>query len=50
MICKDATITVKVNGVEYASGVKANPDRGQIGWMFEGSPIRFRNLKIKKLE
>lgn len=49
VVCKDGTITAKVNGVEYASGVAANPDRGQIGWMFEGSPIRFRNLKIKDL-
>ena len=50
VICKDGTITLKVNGVEYASGVGATPDRGQIGWMFEGSPIRFKNLKIRKLE
>jgi hypothetical protein len=50
VLCKDGTITLKVNGVEYASGVGADPDRGQIGWMFEGSPIRFRNLKIKKLD
>jgi hypothetical protein len=50
VICKDGAIAVKVNGVEYASGVGATPDRGQIGWMFEGSPIRFRNLKIKTLD
>jgi hypothetical protein len=50
VICKDGTITAKVNGVEYASGVGANPDRGQIGWMYEGSPIRFRNMRIKSLD
>ena len=49
VICRDGAITLKVNAVEYASGVGAAPDRGAIGWMFEGSPIRFRNLKIKKL-
>jgi hypothetical protein len=50
VICKDGTITLKVNGVEYASGVGATPKQGQIGWMFEGSPIRFRNLKIKQIK
>jgi hypothetical protein len=49
LICRDGAITLKVNGVEYASGIGAAPDHGAIGWMFEGSPIRFRNLKIKKL-
>jgi hypothetical protein len=49
VICQDGAITLKVNGVDYASGVAAAPDRGAIGWMFEGSPIRFRNLRIKKL-
>jgi hypothetical protein len=49
VICQNGAITLKVNGVEYASGVGASPDRGAIGWMFEGSPIRFRNLRIKKL-
>jgi hypothetical protein len=48
--CQDGSIRLKVNGVEYAAGVNANPDHGRIGWMFEGSPIRFRNLKIKKLD
>jgi Domain of Unknown Function (DUF1080) len=47
--CRDGAITLKVNGVEYASGVGAAPNHGAIGWMFEGSPIRFRNLRIKKL-
>lgn len=50
VICKDGTITARVNGMEYASGIGAIPDSGKIGWMFEGSPIRFRNLRIKKLD
>jgi hypothetical protein len=49
VICKDGAITQKINGIEFASGIGANPDRGAIGWMYEGSPIRFRNLRIKKL-
>ena len=48
--CNNGTITLKVNGKEYATGIHAMPDQGQIGWMFEGSPIRFRNLKIKMLK
>jgi hypothetical protein len=50
VICSGGTITVKLNGIEYASGLGAEPSEGQIGWMFEGSPIRFRNVRIKKSE
>ncbi len=49
VMCRDGAITLKINGIEYASGVGAAPDHGAIGWMYEGSPIRFRNLRIKKL-
>jgi hypothetical protein len=49
VICKDGAITQKVNGIEFASGIGADPDHGAIGWMYEGSPIRFRNMRIKKL-
>ena len=48
--CQDGAILLKVNGSNYASGVEANPDQGKIAWMFEGSPIRYRNLKIKQLK
>ena len=48
--CRDGTITLKVNGTEIAHGVKADPDQGAIGWMNEDRPVRFRNLKIKKLD
>jgi hypothetical protein len=50
VICQGDLITVKVNGVEYASGTGAKPSEGRIGWMFEGSPIRFRELKIRQLD
>jgi hypothetical protein len=49
VICKDGAITQKINGIEFASGIGADPGHGAIGWMYEGSPIRFRNLRIKKL-
>ena len=48
--CKDGAITLKVNGFEYAAGVSAVPDEGRIGWMAEGSPVRFRNMKIKAMK
>ena len=50
VICNNGAITLKVNGKEYAQGINAMPDEGQIGWMFEGTPIRFRNLKIKTVK
>jgi hypothetical protein len=50
VICKDGSVRVSVNGIEYAAGIGANPDHGKIGWMAEGSPIRFRNLRIKQLD
>jgi hypothetical protein len=48
--CRDSTITLAVNGKEIAHGIKADPDQGQIGWMNEDLPVRFRNLRIKKLD
>lgn len=50
VVCRDGAITLTVNGFEYASGVAADPDHGKIAWMFEGSPIRYRKLKIKILK
>jgi hypothetical protein len=48
--CKAGTISCILNGIEVARGEGASPDRGSIGWQSEGKPIRFRNLKIKKLD
>ncbi len=48
--CRDGTIVCKINGIEVARGTGAQPDQGQIGWQSEGSPIRFRNLRIKTLD
>ena len=45
--CRDGAIALKINGVEVAKGVGADPDRGKVGWMSEGDAIRFRNLRIR---
>jgi hypothetical protein len=47
---QDGALRVRVNGTDYASAVGAAPDQGKVGWMAEGSPIRFRKLEIKKLD
>lgn len=48
--CKDGAIACVINGVEVAKGTGATPAEGPIGWQSEGSPIRFRNLRIKVLD
>jgi hypothetical protein len=48
--CQDGAVVVRVNGTEVGRGKGAGPDRGRVGWMAEGSPIRFRNLLLKKLD
>lgn len=47
---RDGAMTCTLNGVEVTRGEHAEPDHGAIGWQSEGSPIRFRNLKIKVLD
>lgn len=48
--CKDGSITCTINGVKIATGTGADPDHGTIGFQSEGSPIRFRFLRIKTLD
>lgn len=48
VVCRDGAITCEINGVEVSRGTDAVPDRGFIGWQSEGTPVRFRNLKISK--
>ena len=50
VVCKDGAITCTVNGVKVATGTAANPDAGTIGFQAEGSPIRFRFIRIKKTD
>ncbi|WP_422929830.1 3-keto-disaccharide hydrolase [Singulisphaera sp. PoT] len=48
--CRDGKITCSINGTEVSRGEGAVPDRGHLGWQSEGSPIRFRNLKIRTFD
>ena len=48
--CKEGTIVVTINGLEFARGQGARPDHGPIGWQSEGAPIRFRKLTIRVLD
>lgn len=48
--CKaDGTVTVKLNGVEVASG-KGDITEGPIGFQSEGSEVHFRNIRIKEMK
>ncbi len=47
--CLAGTISCVLNGIEVAQGEVGPPDRGAIGWQSEGSPIRFREMKIRPL-
>lgn len=42
-------IRLWVNGTEVSGGNNASPDNGHLCLESEGSPIRFRNLKIREL-
>lgn len=48
--CQGDRIACTINGIEVDRGTGATPDRGSIGWQSEGRPIRFRNLRIKRLD
>ncbi len=48
--CKDGAIRSTINGIWVDRGRDANPSEGPIGWQSEGAPIRFRFLKLKKLD
>lgn len=48
--CKDGAITCTVNGLKVASGTGADPAEGRVGFQSEGSPIRFRYLRVKDLK
>ncbi|MCH2132883.1 MAG: DUF1080 domain-containing protein [Phycisphaerales bacterium] len=47
--CLNGRITLAVNGKVVSGGHDCNPRRGYICLEAEGSPIDFRNLKIKEL-
>lgn len=47
--CRNGDISLAVNGTIVTRGRAASPRRGYICLESEGSPIHFRNLKIKEL-
>jgi hypothetical protein len=48
--CRDDKIALAINGHAVAQGLDANPAAGRIGFMSEDGPVRFRAVKIKKLD
>jgi len=47
--CKDGTIALEVNGAKVSGGTDISPRAGFICLESEGSPIRFRNIRIQEL-
>ena len=49
VVCDDGEISLAVNGKVVTRGTAAKPRRGYICLESEGSPVQFRNMKIKEL-
>ena len=47
--CRDGTISLEVNGAKVSGGTNITPRAGYICLESEGSPIRFRNIRIQEL-
>jgi hypothetical protein len=47
--CVDGEVRLSVNGVEVSGGSGAVPATGYIALESEGSPIEFKNIRIKEL-
>ena len=47
--CVDGTIKLAVNGKVVTSGSQCSPRKGYICLESEGSPVEFRNLRVKEL-
>ncbi|MBI1851027.1 MAG: DUF1080 domain-containing protein [Planctomycetes bacterium] len=47
--CVDGNVTLEVNGKAVTHGHEAKPRKGYICLESEGSPIHFRNLRVKEL-
>jgi hypothetical protein len=47
--CNDGAITLAVNGKVVTSGRECSPRKGYISLESEGSPVEFRNLRIREL-
>ena len=49
IVCKDKTITVKVNGLLQNVATETTVNRGTIGFQSEGTPVEFRNIVLERL-
>jgi len=49
IVCDDGVIRLHVNGKEVSGGEECHWRKGYIGLESEGSPVEFRNLRIKEL-
>jgi hypothetical protein len=49
IVCKNGEISLAVNGKVVTQGKAARPRKGYICLESEGSPVQFRDLKIKEL-
>ena len=48
--CRDDKITVKVNGTLVNEATKLSQSKGAIALQSEGTPIEFRDIKLRQLE
>ena len=49
VVCQDGAVKLHVNGKEVSGGTKCNPRTGYICLESEGSPVHFRNIRIKEM-
>lgn len=49
IVCNDGVIRLSVNGKEVSGGEDCNYRKGYLGLESEGSPVEFRNIRIKEL-
>lgn len=47
--CQDGEISLAVNGEVVTRGLECNPRKGYLALESEGSPIEFKNIRIKEL-
>ena len=47
--CNDGVLKLAVNGKEVSGGSEISPRKGYICLESEGSPVEFRNIRIKEL-
>jgi len=48
--CRGDEVTVKVNGKPVNHAKKLSQSKGAIALQSEGTPIEFRNIKLRRLE